>query len=82
MSKDFRMFTNVICITGEDKNPCGGTKVKIHWAIQKFDFLRARSWTGGRGNLFFHGAGQSGKMSIPDMFLAVQNSSIGDLVTH
>ena len=53
MSKDFRMFTNVICITGEDKNPCGGTKVKIHWAIQKFDFLRARSWTGGRGNLFF-----------------------------
>ena len=39
MSKDFRMFTNVICITGEDKNACGGTKVKIHRAIQKFDFL-------------------------------------------
>ena len=66
MSKDFRMFTNVICITGEDKNACGGTKVKIHRAIQKFDFLPGVGRAAG-ATCFFHGAGQSGKTSIPDM---------------
>ena len=29
MSKDFRMFTDVICITGEDKNPQGDPKIRL-----------------------------------------------------